>query len=68
MAASDVILVTINYRLSALGFLTTGDDRIKGENEIDVFCGLLFVIGLEIQKLLESRHISCISSERKGPT
>ncbi|CAB4003973.1 Hypothetical predicted protein [Paramuricea clavata] len=30
VAVGDVILVTINYRLSALGFLTTGDNRIKG--------------------------------------
>ena len=30
VAAGDVILVTINYRMSALGFLTTGDDKIKG--------------------------------------
>ena len=32
MAVGDVILVTINYRLSAIGFLSTGDDRIKGES------------------------------------
>ena len=30
VAVGDVILVTINYRLSELGFLTTGDERIKG--------------------------------------
>ena len=30
VAVGGVILVTINYRLSALGFLTTGDERIKG--------------------------------------
>ncbi|XP_028406018.1 cholinesterase-like isoform X2 [Dendronephthya gigantea] len=30
VAVGDVILVTINYRLSGLGFLTSGDDRIKG--------------------------------------
>ena len=32
MAVGDVILLTINYRLSALGFLSSGDDRIKGES------------------------------------
>ena len=30
VAVGDVILVTINYRLTALGFLTSGDNRIKG--------------------------------------
>ena len=32
VAIGDVILVTINYRLSALGFLSTGDDRIKSKS------------------------------------
>ena len=31
VAVGDVILVTINYRLSVLGFLSTGDHRIKGK-------------------------------------
>ncbi|XP_028397962.1 cholinesterase-like [Dendronephthya gigantea] len=30
VAVGNVILVAINYRLTALGFLSTGDDRIKG--------------------------------------
>lgn len=32
LIAEDVVLVTINYRLGALGFLSTGDDVIPGNN------------------------------------
>ena len=35
-AVGGVILVTINYRLPALGFLTSGDDRIKGTSSIEI--------------------------------